>query len=134
VKKLLLTSVVLVLTSYTFAQGISGGVKAGLNLADQRYSSDGSTADSKVKPGLHAGLFLIAMINEKFAVQPEVLFSMQGCKLDIDGFDGNYETYFNYVAIPLLARYNITDRISVHAGPQLGSYCRLTLKVLTRKS
>ena len=119
-KKLLLTSVVIVLVSYSFAQGISGGVKAGLNLADQKYSSDGSTADTNVKPGLHAGLFLVAMINEKFAVQPEVLFSMQGCKLDIDGFDSNYETFFNYVAIPLLARYNITDRISVHAGPQLG--------------
>jgi hypothetical protein len=31
VKKLLLTSVVMILASYTFAQGISGGVKAGLN-------------------------------------------------------------------------------------------------------
>jgi hypothetical protein len=120
VKKLLLTVVVMILASYTFAQGISGGIKAGLNLADQKYSSDGSTADTKVKPGLHAGLFLTAMINEKFAVQPEVLFSMQGSKLDIDGFDGDYETFFNYIAIPVLARYNITDRISVHAGPQFG--------------
>jgi Outer membrane protein beta-barrel domain len=120
VKKLLLTSIVVFFASYCFAQGVSGGVKAGLNLANQKFSSDGVTVDSKVRPGLHAGLFLTAMINERFAIQPEVLFSMQGSKLDFDAFDYNYDTYFNYLAIPLLARYNITDRISVHAGPQFG--------------
>ena len=55
------------------------------------------------------------MINEKFAIQPEVLFSMQGCKFD---FDYSYETIFNYLSVPVLVRYNITDRISAHAGPQ----------------
>lgn len=106
--------------SCCFAQGISGGVKAGFNLADQMYSSDGVKIDSKVRVGLNAGLYLTAMFNEKFAIQPEILFSTQGCKIDFDDFDSETRTYFNYLAIPILARYNITDRISIHAGPQVG--------------
>ena len=119
-KKLFLTSVVLLFVFYSFGQGIIGGVKAGLNLADQKYTSDGVTVDSKVRPGFHGGLFFTAMINEKFGFQPELLYSMQGCKLDYSSFAYDSETAFNYLAIPLLARYNITDRISVHAGPQVG--------------
>ena len=118
-KKLLLTSVVMVLASYTFAQGISGGVKAGLNLANQKYSSDGTTADTKVKPGLHAGLFFTR--NDQRKVCNSAGSSVFHAGLQIRyrlGFDGNYETNFNYLAVPVLARYNITDRISVHAGPQ----------------
>jgi hypothetical protein len=130
VRKLLLTSALVFLTSYSFAQKISGGVKAGLNLADQKFSSDGVTVESKLKPGLHAGLFLTVMINEKFAVQPEVLYSMQGSKLAFDAFDYNYETSFNYLAVPILARYNITDRISVHAGPQFGFLMSADIQVI----
>ena len=120
VKKLLLTIAVALFASYSFAQNISGGVKAGLNLADQKYSSDGVTIGHKLKPGFHGGLFVTAMINEKFAIQPELLFSMQGSKLDFAFLGYDYKTSFNYLAIPILARYNFTDRLSVHLGPQIG--------------
>jgi hypothetical protein len=117
-KKLLLTGVVMVFAYCSFAQGISGGVKAGLNLANQKYSGDGISLDTKTKPGLHAGVFALFLLNEKFGIQPEVLFSMQGSRWDFGGDDAKLK--FNYIAIPVLFRYNITDMISVHAGPQFG--------------
>jgi hypothetical protein len=117
-KKLLLTSFVMVLALYSFGQGISGGVKAGLNLANQKYSSDGFSLDTKAKPGIHGGVFFVAMINEKFGVQPELLFSMQGANWDFQGDDGKFK--YNYFAVPILFRYNITEMISIHAGPQIG--------------
>ncbi len=56
------------------------------------------------------------MFTEKLGLQPEVLFSMQGSKQD--GYD--YKVITNYVNIPVLLRYDITDMFSVHAGPQFG--------------
>ena len=117
-KKLLLTGIVMVFAFCSFAQGISGGVKAGMNLANQNYSGDGVSLDTKVKPGLHAGVFFLILFNEKFGIQPEVLFSMQGAKWDFGGDDAKFK--FNYINVPVLFRYNITELISVHAGPQIG--------------
>lgn len=117
-KKLLLSSFVMVLAVYSYGQGISGGVKAGMSLANQKWTSQGISLDTKAKPGLHAGVFLTAMINEKFGVQPEALFSMQGSRWDFSGNDSKLK--FAYVDVPVLLRYNITEMISVHAGPQFG--------------
>ena len=117
-KKLLLTMFVMVSAACAFAQGISFGVKAGANLANQKFTSSGISLDTKAKPGIHGGAYLIAMINEKFGVQPELLFSMQGSKWDFSGNDSKFK--FNYIAVPVLLRYNITDIISIHAGPQFG--------------
>ena len=117
-KKLLLTSFVTVLALYSFGQGISGGVKAGANLANQKWTSQGISLDTKAKPGLLAGVFVVAMINEKFGIQPELLFTMQGSRWDFSGDDSKFK--YNYLAVPVLFRYNITEMISLHAGPQFG--------------
>ena len=74
--------------------------------------------DTKVKPGITGGVYVVAMINEKFGVQPELLFSMQGANWDFQGDDGKFK--YNYLNLPVLLRYNITEMISIHAGPQIG--------------
>lgn len=117
-KKLTFTSAIVLIAMYSIAQGISGGIKAGLNLANQKISGDGISFDTKSKAGLHAGAYVTIMFSEKLGLQPEALFSMQGTKFDIDGFD--VQTNFNYLNVPILVRYNITDMISLHAGPQFG--------------
>jgi hypothetical protein len=117
-KKLLLTGIVMAFALCSFAQGISGGVKAGLTLANQKYSSDGFSLDTKAKPGIHGGVFAVVMITENFGIQPELLFTMQGANWDFQGDDGKFK--YNYLTLPVLFRYNITEMISVHAGPQLG--------------
>jgi hypothetical protein len=96
------------------AQGISGGVKLGLNLANQTMSGGGYTVSPSFRPSLHAGGYLTLMLSEKFGVQPEVLYSGQGYKQN----GGTLSV--NYITVPVLLRLNFTDLFSIHAGPQIG--------------
>ena len=96
------------------AQGISGGLKLGLNLANQTISSDYATTSPNFRPTIHAGGYVTVMLSEHFGVQPEILYSGQGAK------NGNAVNKFNYLTVPVLLRYNFTDLFSIHAGPQVG--------------
>ena len=98
------------------AQGISGGLKLGMNLANQTISSGelGFTASPSFRTTIHAGGYLTAMITEKFGVQPEILYSGQGYK------QGSAVFKANYITVPVLLRYNFTELFSIHAGPQIG--------------
>lgn len=98
-----------------FAQ-VSGGIHLGMNIANQKAEIDGDsdTGDSKI--GFLGGFYLTAKVSEKFAVQPELMFSGMGSRdkdLDLD-------LPFNYLSIPVLLRYNITENFNLNAGPQLG--------------
>ena len=97
-----------------YAQGVSGGLKLGLNLANQTISGNGFTTSPSFRPALHAGGYLTLMLSGKLGVQPEILYSGQGAK------NGDYKLKVNYIAVPVLVRYNISDRFSLHAGPQIG--------------
>lgn len=101
-----------------YAQGLDLGIKAGVNIANQDITGSGFAIDTKSKVLFHGGAFVTWMFSEKLGLQPEVLFSMQGSKYDFDGYDGGLIT--NYIAIPVLVRYDINDMFSVHAGPQFG--------------
>jgi hypothetical protein len=97
-----------------YAQGISGGVKAGLNMANQVYSGNGYTSSPSFKAGIHAGAYLTLMFSEHLGLQPEVLFSGEGAK------SGSATMKLNYINVPILVRFNINKLISLHAGPQIG--------------
>jgi Outer membrane protein beta-barrel domain len=101
-----------------FSQGVSGGIKAGLNLSNMDISGNGFSLDTKTLAGFHGGLYLTAMFNEHVGIQPEVLYSAQGCKIDVFNTNGTIKA--NYINIPILLRYNINDMFSLHAGPQIG--------------
>ena len=97
-----------------YAQGVSGGVKAGLNMANQTYSGNGSFNSPDFKPSLHGGGYLTVMFTEHLGFQPEILFTGQGAK------SGNTKVKMTYVAIPLLVRFNVNKLLSFHAGAQVG--------------
>ena len=100
-----------------YAQGLDFGIKAGVNIANQKITGD-YEPDTKAKIGLHGGVFVTWMFSEKLGLQPEVLFSAQGSTDKSDLYD--YSIITNYVNIPVLVRYDINDMFSVHAGPQFG--------------
>jgi len=95
-----------------YGQGLSGGVKAGLNMANQTFKGDGYASSPSFLPSLHGGGYLTAMFSERLGVQPEVLFSGQGAK------SGNAKYKLGYIAIPVLVRFNVNQLLSFHAGPQ----------------
>lgn len=132
-KKLLLVFT-LVTVSFSSAQELSYGFKAGLNVA----SLAGDLDDLDPRLGLHAGVFAEFRLSEKFSIQSELLFSQQGAKesyFDQGSFDGfSYReqediTYiFNYINIPVLAKVYLTDKFSIEAGPQISLLMNARLK------
>lgn len=119
------------------AQETRFGVKAGLN-----YSSIvGDLTDGvKFRFSGHGGVFLEIEFSEKFALQPELLYSSQGFQFSSDLFaiDGNPNTdggdfrtnvQLNYLTIPLLAKFGLSERYSVEFGPQFGFLINQVTKI-----
>ena len=102
------------LGAVAYGQGISGGVKAGLNLANQTFSGNGMTTSPSFLPSFHGGGYVTAMFSEHFGLQPELLYSVQGAK------SGDESYNLGYVTVPVLVRYSVNDLLSFHAGPQIG--------------
>lgn len=110
-KKLLFTFATIIACNFMNAQEVKFGIKAGLNLADWS-GDDADQIDSKI--AFHAGGFAEIKLADKFALQPELLYSAQGGKTD----GGTYNV--NYINIPLMAKYYAIDKFSIEAGPQIG--------------
>src|SRR5690606_25716845 len=70
------------------------------------------------RTGLHIGALAEFKLTEQFAIQPELLYSMQGAKEE--DFGEEYDTNLDYLNIPIMAKYYITENLTVEAGPQIG--------------
>ena len=88
------------------------GLKAGMNIASVNVDD----TDSKV--GVTAGILGQYRFGERWAIQPEVLFNMQGFKHKVYG--GEESLTFGYVSIPVMAQFYIIDGLSIELGPQVG--------------
>jgi hypothetical protein len=117
-KKIVVTVFLLGAGAVAFAQGLGFGLKGGVNIANTDISSDQFTLDTKSKIGFHGGVFVNLMLSDKFGLQPELLYSLQGSEYDIPSVEGNLT--LSYLNVPILLRYNINDMLSIHAGPQFG--------------
>lgn len=116
-RKIILSVIAVMVFGFTNAQQTRFGVKGGLNISTV---VGGDVEDTKSLVGFHVGGFAEIHIVQRFFIQPELLFSTQGTKVDGPfGADGDIK--LNYLNIPVLAKYYIVDKkFSVEAGPQLG--------------
>ncbi len=118
-KVLLSTTALLLIVTASFAQDVSFGAKAGINVSNQKFKSGSGggsqTGDSKV--GLAIGGFAEIGVSENFAVQPELLYSQMGTKDKSSGT--TFSVNLDYIAIPVLAKYK-NSGFGVYAGPQVG--------------
>ncbi|HRO70117.1 MAG TPA: porin family protein [Chitinophagaceae bacterium] len=110
-KRLLCIVVLSSIFSLVKAQQTHFGIKAGVNLSS--VGIDGGD-DYNSKAGLHVGGLAHIHISRQFALQPELVFSMQG------GKDDNVKLKLNYINVPLLAQYMTNDGFRLQTGPQLG--------------
>lgn len=109
-KKIILTVAAVFAFGFTNAQETKFGLKGGLNLAN--FSGDIEDDSSLI--AFHVGGFAEIKITEKFALQPEVLFSVQGA----DGDGGSFN--LSYINIPVMAKYYVADKFNLEVGPQIG--------------
>lgn len=113
-KKLLV--LVFVLSSVAVASAqvqVAFGIKGGVNLSnvDSDYSSDNITA-------LHGGAFALFKLT-KIGIQPEVLFSQQGSKID-DVQLGEGDLKASYLSIPVMVKLYLIGGLNLQVGPQFG--------------
>ena len=111
-KKIFLTAAAVFAISFANAQDVKYGVKGGLS-----FSSISQTGASTLT-SIHLGGFAEIKISDKFAVQPELLYSAQGAKFSFLGVSVSQN--LNYINIPVMAKYYVADAFSLEAGPQLG--------------
>ena len=115
-KKIILSAIAVMAFAFTNAQQTRFGVKGGLNISTV---VGGDVDNTKSLVGFHVGGFAEIKVFDKFFIQPELLYSAQGTKVD-GPFGTNADIKLNYLNIPVLAKYYIIDKFSVEAGPQLG--------------
>ncbi|WP_025762189.1 porin family protein [Dyadobacter tibetensis] len=113
-KKLLIVITLIVSSITANAQSFSFGPKVGLNLSN--YTGDDIQSDALV--GAHLGGLLNFGIGENFSIQPEVLFSTQGAKIDVAGEKRDYKT--SYVTVPVLLKLKSNGGLYLELGPQFG--------------
>jgi hypothetical protein len=116
-KRILLSAMLLIGTfGFTQAQ-ISGGIKGGLNFANQEYSADGFSISPDARTAFHVGAFLAINFSDNLGLQPELLYSSKGSEFEFAGTTATAK--YNYLDVPILLRYSINEMISLHAGPQI---------------
>jgi len=126
-KSIFIFSVCLLATSQLLAQqqeasGENGltpkfGIKGGANFANMYTNNAGQ--DEHVKVGVNAGFFWKLPIARAISIQPELLYSSKGAKETYDNFilgTGEYRFNLNYVEVPLLLVFNLTENFSLSAG------------------
>ncbi|WP_298137188.1 porin family protein [Flavobacterium sp.] len=88
------------------------GLKAGINYAN--YT--GSDVNTDAITNFHAGLVLEIKVLKNFSFQPELLYSTQGA--EVDNLGEQFKNELGYISIPLLAKFNLNDNLSLELGPQ----------------
>lgn len=125
-KKLCLFAAILLATNAMYAQvGTTHfGIKAGVNLANLEIKD---AADGDHRTGFHAGGLAHIHVARNFAIQPELVFSLQGREQTIGG--NEYRTNLSYINLPVLLQYMAGNGFRLQTGPQLGLLVSAETKV-----
>lgn len=109
-KKVILTVAAVFALTFANAQDKKGGssdmkfgVKAGY--LNSNFTGD---ADTDAISSFYLGGLVDFSISEKFHIQPELLYSMEGAK----------DAKLNFIRIPVMAKYYVADGFNIQAGPE----------------
>jgi len=102
---------------------ISYGAKAGIIMSNLTQTPESWDDAKSYKTGFTGGVFMNYAFNERFSIQPELLYTMKGMKGNL--YDGlvsvDVTASFDYVELPVLAVYTFPGsrslRPRVYAGP-----------------
>ena len=127
-------------TSALAQQEVKIGPKAGVNFAkingkfyESGFSENKLQFDQGVT-GFHLGLFAEIKFNDKFSVQPELLYSVQGGKYEVSEagtdvifgmpldykIDGILKWKLHYINVPVMAKYYVVPSFALEVGPYIG--------------
>jgi hypothetical protein len=108
-KKIILVAGIITINCSLFGQKVDIGIKGGMNFSKLEISNF-STSN---KTGYHLGAYSLFKF-AKIGIQPEVIFSQQGSKVEL----GDWDT--KYINIPIILKVYIAGGFNLQAGPQFG--------------
>jgi hypothetical protein len=112
-KRIFLPALLIVLLAGNVFAQVSGGVRLGGNLSNLKWSAGDLSMTDDSKFGLLAGVYLTAMLSDRVGIQPELAYSSMGSKQDGDG-----TVKLNYIALPVMLRYQVAEQFHLLVGPQ----------------
>jgi hypothetical protein len=128
-KKLIISLAVLLamaIASTALAQS-SFGIRTGANFSNihRVFPQDDVDFETDDLPGYAAGLVAEIGISRAFAIQPELLFTRYGYRMEEDFMDETMKAKirYNYLQMPILAKLRLGNNFSgfnVAIGPHLG--------------
>jgi hypothetical protein len=98
-----------------FAQ-MRAGIKGGLNVSNLYVNE---VDDENARYGFNLGVYGQVLSSDVFALQPELLFSTKGSKVEYGGnfFDQTIKYNLNYLDLPVLAVFKLGESAEIHVGP-----------------
>ncbi|MEP7143084.1 MAG: porin family protein [Ferruginibacter sp.] len=119
--KLLALGLSLMIFSAAHSQGFHLGIKGGANI----NKLTGQSFNDEFSFGYHLGGFAEIGLGKKFSIQPEVVFNQfkqdtTSRFSDVYKLDDVSKIKLNYLSIPILLNYRLSDFLSLQAGPQFG--------------
>ncbi len=110
-KKLLLTSFVLIVATVSVSAQTEFGVRSGFykNMRETNlfFGNDGLADGGNYNEGFYVGAFVGFKLSEKFSIQPEITYA-------------SVRNDFDQIHIPVLGRYRIGKKFSMFLGPDVG--------------
>lgn len=129
-KKLLFICVLLCLAIGANAQKWQHGVKAGMNISTVTLPDNSrSPINAGFVVGCNVGAVINYNINERFAVEADLMYSMQGCKEIVvfltypPQYARGRSTRSHYLVLPVAGKVNIYKGLYAECGPQIGFLC-----------
>jgi hypothetical protein len=126
-KKAALLAISLVFVTVQGSAQFTTGLKAGLNMSDVYFDISALNDETDFRKGWNIGVFGNYMLNDKFDVQAELLYSQQGYNTDIPVTDAGgtsildgFKFQSHYLNVPVLLNFYPVKRIYIEAGPQVG--------------
>ena len=115
--------------SKTASKPLQYGLKLGINSAKLTNSDGGVTASPRI--GINMGSFLNYRFTEKFAFQPELLYTTQGIinKGTVEGTSIKITYKLDYIALPLMMKFYPAKDFNLEFGPQVGFNVKKELEV-----
>ncbi len=103
----------LLMTGAATAQKVNLGIKGGLNSFSLETDPD---QDYKNRTNFNVGLLGHIHLGPQFGLQPEIVYSGQGGKIN----SGNLQTKLGYINVPVNLQYMFDNGFRLQAGPQVG--------------
>lgn len=114
---IIMISAALLFAAPSYAQNFQIGFKAGANFSNFQ-GSNLQNVKSNTLVGFHAGALLNLRFGSIFSIQPELMVSTQGAKLESTTQKEDFK--LTYATLPIMLKLKSAGGLYLEAGPQFG--------------